>query len=31
MRQAGRSVWNEDDYSAAVEEFNRLWPEECDL
>jgi hypothetical protein len=28
MRHAGRTSWNEDDYNAAVEEFNRLWPYE---
>ena len=24
MREAGRNIWNVDDYNAAVEEFNRL-------
>jgi hypothetical protein len=27
MRVGGRTAWSEDDYSAACEEFNRLWPE----
>jgi len=26
MRKAGRTIWNEDDYNAAVDEFDRLWP-----
>jgi hypothetical protein len=28
MRAAGRANWNDDDYNAAVEVFNRLWPED---
>jgi hypothetical protein len=31
MRKAGRTAWNEDDYSAACAEFNRLWPEPHNL
>lgn len=23
----GRAVWTEDDYQAAIDEYNRLWPE----
>lgn len=26
MKAAGRSTWNEEDYNAACEEFERLWP-----
>lgn len=26
MREAGRTTWNEDDYHAAWDEFDRLWP-----
>lgn len=29
MRKAGRKVWSEDDYNAAVREYERLWPEEA--
>jgi hypothetical protein len=25
-KKEGRTVWNEDDYNHAVDEFNRLWP-----
>ncbi len=25
MQVDGRTAWNEDDYEAAVSEFNRLW------
>jgi len=28
MRAGKRSVWNLEDYLAAVEEFERLWPSE---
>ena len=28
MRQGGRTAWNEDDYGACVDEFNRLIPPE---
>jgi hypothetical protein len=28
MRKGGRTAWNEDDYGACVDEFNRLIPEE---
>jgi hypothetical protein len=28
MRAGNRSVWNLDDYLAAVDEFQRLWPSE---
>ena len=31
MRQAGRTVWNREDYNAMIGEFNRLWPEELDI
>lgn len=31
MRAAGRAKWNEDDWNAAVEEYDRLWPLERDL
>ena len=27
MRAAGRTSWSEEDYNAAVAEFNRLWPD----
>ncbi len=27
-RKAGRSVWTEEDYNAAVDEFHRLYPKE---
>lgn len=30
MRKAGRKSWNVDDYNVAVDEYNRLWPEEYD-
>ena len=26
MRKTGRSRWNEDDWNAMVETFDRLWP-----
>lgn len=26
MRSEGRTVWNEDDYDAACDEVERLWP-----
>lgn len=26
MRSSGRRTWNEEDYNAAVVEFERLWP-----
>ncbi len=26
MRAGNRTVWNVDDYNAAVREYNRLWP-----
>ena len=29
-RAAGRSVWNESDFNAAMDEFARLWPEGSD-
>lgn len=25
MREAGRTKWNEEDYNAMVEEFNKRW------
>jgi hypothetical protein len=28
MRAGEREHWNEDDYNAAVAEFERLWPQE---
>lgn len=28
MKAAGRGKWNVEDYQAAAEEFNRLWPNE---
>ena len=31
MRAAGRSAWSDEDWNAAVETFDRLWPEERDL
>lgn len=31
MRSAGRTAWSEDDYNAAVAEYNRLWPLEVEL
>src|ERR1039457_3907629 len=27
MRKAARTSWSEEDYNAAVAEFNRLWPD----
>ncbi len=27
MREAGRTAWNEQDYAAACDEFERLWSE----
>lgn len=27
-KKHGRKVWNRDDYNAAVEKFNQLYPEE---
>lgn len=30
-RKAGRTSWNEDDYNAGVELFERLWSVEDDL
>ena len=31
MRSSGRETWSEDDYNAAVAEFDRLWPAEIDV
>ena len=31
MREAGRTAWSQQDYNAAVREFDRLWPEERDI
>ena len=31
MRKAGRKAWSRDDYNAAVETFDRLWPIEREL
>ncbi len=31
MGAAGRSKWSRQDYSVAVETFERLWPLEADL
>lgn len=31
MRKAGRDKWDQEDYNAAVDEFNRLWPIEREM
>lgn len=31
MRAGGRTAWSDDDYNAAVETFDRLWPIERDI